>query len=156
MALHGQQEKLLEDPAISIARHTTPSDRVKTLRHHSFQVRGPALFNALPFSLRTLSGCSVNTFKNHLDKFLNLVPDTPLSQKYYPIPLDWYSGRPSNSVIDWIKLMGLPTRHPHSLETICEKVSQSSAIRDFEKERYSSDPRLTENLQINHIVDYST
>ena len=132
------------------------SDKIKTIRSHSFQTRAPALFNSLPFKLRSMSGCSVNSFKNHLDHFLNLIPDTPLAQKYFPKPLDWYSARPSNGIIDWIKLMGLPIRHPYSLDEMCMKIRTSSTYIEFEEDRPSTDPRLTENFPSNHIVDMST
>ena len=62
------------------------SDRVKTLKISAFQTRGPKLFNSLPYYLRELTGCSLNSFKNNLDKYLDLFPDMALSQKYQPVP----------------------------------------------------------------------
>ena len=128
------------------------TDKIKTLRSHSFQARGPEIFNSLPFNLRSMTGCSLNTFKNKLDNFLNWIPDTPLAQKYHPIPLDWYSAKPSNSIVDWIKLMGLPTRHSLSAEIIMQRIKNSTAFCDFERERSTSDPRLSENFPSSHIL----
>ena len=129
------------------------SVKIKSLRRQSFQARAPELFNSLPYQLRMMSNCSVNTFKNCLDKFLRLLPDTPLSQKYHPTPMDWFSSMPSNSIIDWIKLMGLPTMYPHTLETMCDKVRSSAAFIDHERERPSTDHRLSENRPADHFVD---
>ena len=46
------------------------------LRHDSFLVRGPRTFNSLPKELRELD-VSMDTFKVHLDDFLELIPDVP-------------------------------------------------------------------------------
>ena len=121
------------------------TDRVKTLRNASFQSRGPALFNVMPYFLRETTNCSINVFKNKLDKFLETIPDTPLSQKWYPIPLDCFSARPSNGLIDWIRHLGVPVRHPLPLEEVKNKIKSSPQFIDFEHSRFSPDPRLTEN-----------
>ena len=46
------------------------------LRNRSFTVRGPELFNSLPKDLRNYEG-SMDSFKNHLDSFLELIEDSP-------------------------------------------------------------------------------
>ena len=51
------------------------------LRYDSFLVRGPKIFNSLPKELRDLE-VSMDTFKEHLDEYLNLVPDIPRSYGY--------------------------------------------------------------------------
>ena len=102
------------------------SVRVKTLKSNAFQTRGPKLFNALPFTLRELSGCSLNIFKNKLDKYLSLFPDTPLSQKYYPLPADINTGHPSNSIIDWTRYFNVPIRTSKSLENIDRDIKNSN------------------------------
>ena len=53
------------------------SVRVKNLRNSSFQVSGPKIFNSLPESLRSMTGCSADTFKKHLDTYLSSLPDNP-------------------------------------------------------------------------------
>ena len=44
---------------------------------------GPRLFNALPKSLRNLTNCTKQTFKQHLDQFLKTLPDEPLLPNYF-------------------------------------------------------------------------
>ena len=46
------------------------------LRGDSFMVRGPLTFNAIPKELRDTNS-TMETFKNHLDEYLSLVPDIP-------------------------------------------------------------------------------
>ena len=66
----------------------------KTIRFSSMGVNGPRLFNVLPESLRNMSGCSIVSFKNALDRHLVTVPDEPR------IPgLIKYCSRASNSLL---------------------------------------------------------
>ena len=58
----------------------TASTRLKTIRDDSFFVQSVKLFNALPRNIRDLKGCSVEKFKNELDKFLLKLPDAPLGR----------------------------------------------------------------------------
>ena len=97
-------------------------DRVKTSKTPSFQYIGSKLFNSIPFVLREMSGCTLNLFKNIFYKYLNLIPDTPLSQKYYPLPSDVFSSHPSNSIIDWSRYLQIPTRHSKSLDDITQDI----------------------------------
>ena len=60
-------------PAIS----RQASAAVQRLRGTSFAIRGPKLFNTLPRELRNMTGCSVESFKSQLDKYLRSVPDEP-------------------------------------------------------------------------------
>lgn len=50
---------------------------VQKLRHSSFAIHGPRLFNTLPAALRNKSDCTVEAFKRSLDNFLTNVPDEP-------------------------------------------------------------------------------
>ncbi|XP_066932054.1 uncharacterized protein [Clytia hemisphaerica] len=43
----------------------------------------PRLFNALPKSLRNLTNCTKQTFKQHLDQFLSTLPDELLLPNYF-------------------------------------------------------------------------
>ena len=52
------------------------------MRYSSFGVRGPRLFNILPANIRNITGCSVNSFKHRLDKYLITVPDEPQIRGY--------------------------------------------------------------------------
>ena len=82
-------------------------EKVKTLRENSFQVQAPKLFNSLPKKLREKTNCSVEEFKEDLDKFLEKIPDEPKVSggKYIPGACDIFSGQASNSVIDQIRKM---------------------------------------------------
>ncbi len=53
------------------------SQTAKTLRESSLLVRGAQLFNSIPVHVRNLSGCSVESFKSQLDKFLSTIRDEP-------------------------------------------------------------------------------
>ena len=72
------------------------STRMKTIRDDSFFVQSVKLFNALPRNIRDLKGCSVEKFKNELDKFLLKLPDAPLIPGYTATSLVG-----SNSVVEW-------------------------------------------------------
>jgi hypothetical protein len=100
---------LVEDSPVSSRRGRTisipslpGSERyraVKTLRDHSFQSEGPKLFNSLPKEIRNLE-TTADTFKLHLDKFLETIPDHPAVPGHIPAA-QRLSGQPSNSVRDW-------------------------------------------------------
>ena len=49
----------------------------KAQKEQSFQVEGPTLFNSLPQSVRNITKCSVEYFKQKLDDFLTNIPDEP-------------------------------------------------------------------------------
>ena len=76
----------------------TATARVKTLLHNSFTTRAVRLFNILPKELRNTAGCSVDSFKNLLDKILASVPDQP------PLP-GYYLEAESNSLLHQLPLM---------------------------------------------------
>ena len=56
-------------------RSLKPKERKK--RQERFQEAEPLLFNAMPKSIRILTGCSVENFKEKLDLFLKRIPDEP-------------------------------------------------------------------------------
>ena len=56
--------------------------RLQKLRDASLAVRGQRLFNALPAEVRNTTGCSVDQFKQTLDRFLCTVPDEPQTPGY--------------------------------------------------------------------------
>jgi hypothetical protein len=74
---------------------------VKTLRDKSFQSEAPKLFNALPAHLRNLD-TTTDTFKAHLDSYLESIPDQPATPGLVPAASN-QSGRPSNSIRDWAR-----------------------------------------------------
>ena len=72
-----------------VNKHSTAANR--TLYENSFAVRGPKLWNAIPYKLNTIT--DINTFKKKLTKFMLMVPDTP--------PVKGYSPQNSNSLLCW-------------------------------------------------------
>ena len=72
---------------------------VQTLRNQSFQVSGPRLFNSMPKTLRNMTNCSLEEFKESLDTFLKNVPDEPKSESLTPRATNHISGRQTNSLI---------------------------------------------------------
>ena len=62
----------------------TPS-RVKNIRNGSFAINAPRLFNSLPLYIRSITNCSTEVFKNHLDNYLRNIPDEPQIPGYTAI-----------------------------------------------------------------------
>ena len=56
---------------------TTAPVRIQNLRFASLSVNGPRLFNAMPNCVRNMTNCSIDAFKNALDKYIRAVPDEP-------------------------------------------------------------------------------
>ena len=106
------------------------SRRTKTLREGSFQVQGPALFNCLPLEIRAMSDCSLNSFKNALDSLIDLIPDTPSSQTYFPAPTDRLNSTPSNSLVDWMRYLGVSNRRGGDLKTIIKNMMQTARYQE--------------------------
>ena len=48
---------------------------IKSIRYASFGIHAPKLFNIIPANIRNTTGCSFDTFKRKLDKFLKIVPN---------------------------------------------------------------------------------
>ncbi|KAG0724407.1 hypothetical protein GWK47_040637 [Chionoecetes opilio] len=83
-------------------RRTLPSDapaRIKTLLSTSLPHIGPKLFNNLPGKLRSLTECSVEKFKHHLDNHLQTIPDEPPVPGYTSV-----SRADTNSISDQVNL----------------------------------------------------
>ena len=70
----------------------------KALREQTFQVHGPQLFNSLPFFLRNMTKCSIEEFKEELDKYLMTIPDEPSVPGLTP-SASTADARPSNSLL---------------------------------------------------------
>jgi hypothetical protein len=51
--------------------------RIKSIRHSSFVIHAPQLFNSLPDHIRNITNCSTDSFKVNLDKYLKGIPDEP-------------------------------------------------------------------------------
>ena len=78
--------------------------RLDSIREGSFLINGPRLFNSVPSYIRNISNSTVNQFKNHLDTFLQQLPDLPICDNLKPSYLNHISGKYSNSIIDHVKL----------------------------------------------------
>ena len=84
----------------SIQKQTKRS--VQTLREQTFQVNGPQLFNSIPASVRNMTKCGVDEFKQKLDAFLENLPDEPNVPGLVPGACT-SEARPSNSILDQVK-----------------------------------------------------
>ena len=73
---------------------------VKTMRMNSFQVQGPLLFNTLPRELRD-STVSNDTWKCKLDKYLEYLPDRPITTDMDSGLCDPHTAKPTNSILVW-------------------------------------------------------
>ena len=73
-------------------RGTSKFASVNTLLHNSFSSNGPALFNLVPPSIRSID--SLASFKSSLDAWLMKFPDTPPSPGYVPAN--------RNSIMEWV------------------------------------------------------
>ena len=62
-------------------------------------VHGAKLFNAIPGSIRNLTGCTKDIFQKELDTFLTNVPDEPQIRTYTV-----FRRAESNSILDMISL----------------------------------------------------
>ena len=79
------------------------SARVKSLREKSLQVHGPKLFNCLPKSIRNITKCDVDTFKEKLDLYISVIPDQPAIGGLIPATTNQHTLKPSNSLIDQVR-----------------------------------------------------
>ena len=66
-------------------------------RRTSFALTGSNLWNCLPRCINSISNVSIDTFKSHLDRFLNIFPDTPRCVSN-GLHYDPDTGRLSNSI----------------------------------------------------------
>ena len=57
-------------------------NKTYNIRNASSGVKGPRLFNILPGDVRNITGCSIDSFKHYLDKYLATVPDEPQIRGY--------------------------------------------------------------------------
>ena len=68
-----------------------PNSKPQTMYDNSFAVVGPKLWNLVPKQIRFIN-TSVEDFKRHLSKFLELFPDHP--------PVNGYSRATNNSLLE--------------------------------------------------------
>ena len=72
---------------------------IQKLRYASLPVHGQQLFNTLPAELRNITGCTVDSFKRRLDRYLNTIPDEPQIPGYTA-----QRRAESNSLLDMTRL----------------------------------------------------
>ena len=70
------------------------------MRENAHITAGSKLFNALPTSLRSLSGISAENFKTSLDMLLSLIPDEPCVLGLTSEVTNLHTARASNSLVD--------------------------------------------------------
>ena len=85
--------------------------QVKTLREQTLKYHGGNLFNAMPHYIREWKGTKEG-FKVLLDTFLSQIPDNPVIPGLTPAPICRISCKNSNSIIAWIRHLGLSDRRP--------------------------------------------
>ena len=88
------------------------SSKAVKLREQSLWCHGGKLFNSLPIILRN-SNDSIDIFKKNLDSFICNIPDHPVTPELAPEPLNQFTCKNSNSLVDWISLLKLGDRREH-------------------------------------------
>ena len=72
------------------------SQAFKTLYENSFSVKGPKLWNSIPYDLTGIK--TLDDFKSKLTKFLLLIPDKPPIRGYSNYILAWHKDREATSL----------------------------------------------------------
>ena len=72
---------------------------IQKLLYASLPVHGQQLFNTLPVELRNTTGCTVDSFKRRLDRYLSTIPDEPQIPGYTA-----QRRAESNSLLDMTRL----------------------------------------------------
>ena len=80
-----------------------------SVRNQSFNYLGPALFNSLPLYLRK-EVMDTPTWKVSLDKFLEQIPDNPITAKITSNLCEAFTSKSTNTLIKWIPHLGLSGR----------------------------------------------
>merc|ERR1712208_12441 len=88
---------------------STYTAKVRNMREQSLWCHGGKLFNSLPINIRNCTD-SLETFKKELDLFISNIPDHPATPDLTPEPLNPFTCKNSNSLIDWIKHLKLGDR----------------------------------------------
>ena len=97
--------------------------KIRGIRHSSFFYKGPQLYNLLPSELRQFEEIEnpeqhhVNEFKEHLDKFLELIPDQPSVPE-----LNKYRAAATNSLICQVPV--LKKNSPHIIQQYQQQLQQ--------------------------------
>ena len=76
-------------------------------RKQSFHFMGPRLYNTLPVNLRPhISNEKFDSWKISLDKFLDAIPDHPVTGPNETGLCETMSSKQANSLIYWIPFLG--------------------------------------------------
>ena len=68
-------------------------NRALSIWRQSLPVNGGSLFNKMPQYIRDSTDKTVEGFKSKLDKFLETIPDCPLTKGLYPDPINTMSSK---------------------------------------------------------------
>ena len=91
------------------------SSAIRTKLQNSILHQGVKIFNSLPQHIRDIPA-DLPTFKKELDSFLKSVPDQPAIPGFVPGSRDLW-GRPSNSIIDWIRTENLTCNYEYLIRS---------------------------------------
>ena len=80
------------------------------IRESSFSYTATRLFNFLPRDIRDDQISTMDTWKKHLNKLLELIPDQPRTQSLTPTICDLITTKSSNSLLNWIPYLNLSSR----------------------------------------------
>ena len=112
--IEGQRENMMKFEINERSRHRTiKATRIKLKKNSkksSMIYNSPALkmmrlFNAIPGELRDVTKVKLDTFKRKLDKWLSIIPDTPIIDNYK-------AAAESNSIIHQAAHRGNGVQHP--------------------------------------------
>ena len=73
----------------------------RTLQKASIGIEGVRIYNSLPEKIKKWNGTQ-ESFKEMLDKFLERIPDNPITETLIPEARDMYRN-PSNLIPDWVR-----------------------------------------------------
>ena len=110
-------------PKLIVDKIMGPNEQIKNLKRDSIRNFGVRIFNNLPIPLRTFKG-TLLSFKNNLDKYLEMCPDQPATETLTPEARDVY-GNASNSLIYCMRILGLNST---DLTDHLEKAQPSSIV----------------------------
>ena len=105
MSLEWNETCYRSGPNLKLPSLVNITGSAKTLLDASLKSEGVKLFNSLPDKFKLWNG-KFEIFKANLDKLLEEIPDRPRTENLKPNCTDYY-GNVSNSVWDWIQIIGL-------------------------------------------------
>ena len=105
------------------------SSAIRTKLQNSILHQGVKIFNSLPQHIRDIPA-DLPTFKKELDSFLKSVPDQPAIPGFVPGSRDLW-GKPSNSIIDWIRTENLTYNYEDLIRSDDENDADVTEQNDY-------------------------